>query len=67
LDQRVWLLAGFLAVSGALQLAATLVLLPHLGLVAVGWANLGTQALAAAVMAPLAARRLRQGQLAGAS
>ena len=67
LDQRVWLLAGFLAVSGAVQLAATLVLLPDLGLVAVGWASLGTQVLAAAVMAPLAARRLRQGQLAGAS
>jgi hypothetical protein len=39
------------------------VLLPHVGLVAVGWANLGTQALAASVMAPLVARRLRQGQL----
>jgi O-antigen/teichoic acid export membrane protein len=63
LDQRVWLLAGFLAASGAMLLAATMVLLPRLGLDAPGWANLGTQVLAAAVMAPLAARRLRRGRL----
>jgi O-antigen/teichoic acid export membrane protein len=67
LDQRVWLLAGFLAVSGATLVASTLVLLPHLGLVAVGWANLGTQAAAAIVMGPLAARRLRQGRLVEAT
>jgi O-antigen/teichoic acid export membrane protein len=60
LDQRVWLLAAFQAVSGLALLVATLVLLPRLGLVAVGWANLGTQALAAVVMAPLVARRLRR-------
>jgi O-antigen/teichoic acid export membrane protein len=67
LDQRVWLLAGFLAVAGVTLLVATLVLLPHLGLAAVGWANLGTQAAAALVMAPLAVRRLRRGQLVEAS
>lgn len=66
LEQRVWLLAAFLAVSGLVLLATTLVLLPRVGLAAVGWANLGTQALAAAVMAPLAARRLRRGQLVDA-
>ena len=63
LDQRVWLLAGFLALSGVVLLTTTLVLLPHLGLVAVGWANLGTQAAAASVMAPLVARRLRARRL----
>lgn len=66
LDQRVWQLAGFSAVSGAALIATTLVLLPRLGLVGVGWASLGTQALAAIAMAPLAARRLRRGQLAEA-
>jgi O-antigen/teichoic acid export membrane protein len=68
LDQQVWLLAGFLAVSGAVQIATTLVLLPQLGLVAAGWANLITQAGAAALMAPLAAGRVRRGNLlAGAA
>jgi O-antigen/teichoic acid export membrane protein len=67
LDQRVWLLAGFLAISAVSVLVMTLVLLPHLGLLAVGWANLGTQAAAAIVMAPLAARRLRQGRLVEAT
>ena len=63
LEQRVWLLAGYLAASGAVQLTLTLVLLPHLGLTAVGWANLATQAAAAAIAAPLAARRMRHGEL----
>ena len=44
LDQRVWLLAGFQAVAGILLLGAALALLPRLGLTAVGWAYLGTQA-----------------------
>ena len=66
LDQRVWLLALFQAVSAVALLGATLVLLPHLGLVAVGWANLGVQAAAAAVAAPLAARRVRRGNLVAA-
>jgi O-antigen/teichoic acid export membrane protein len=64
IDQRVWLLAAFQAASGLALLAATLVLLPHLGLVAIGWANLGVQALAAIATAPLTARRMRTGLLA---
>jgi O-antigen/teichoic acid export membrane protein len=63
-DQRVWLLAAFQAASGIALLAATLVLLPHLGLVAVGWANLGVQAVAAIATAPLTARRMRTGLVA---
>jgi len=63
LDQRVWLLAAFQAAAGVVMLGLTLLLLPHLGLVAAGWANLFTQALAAAVMAPLALRRVRRGRL----
>ncbi len=64
IDQRVWLLAAFQAASGVALLAATLVLLPHLGLVAVGWANLGVQAVAAIATAPLTVRRMRTGLLA---
>jgi O-antigen/teichoic acid export membrane protein len=60
LDQRVWLLAGFLAVSGAAQIVMTLLLLQRLGLVAAGWANLIAQASAAIVMAPLAVARVRR-------
>lgn len=66
-DQRVWLLAAFQAASGVALLGATLVLLPHLGLVAVGWANLGVQALAAIATAPLTARRMRTGLVAQAA
>ena len=62
-DRRVWLLAAFQAVFGIALLAATLVLLPALGLVAVGWANLGVQAAAAMVTAPLIVHRLRPGLL----
>ncbi len=63
IDRRVWLLAAFQAACGVALLTGTLVLLPHLGLVAVGWANLGVQAVAAAVTAPLISRRLRTGLL----
>jgi O-antigen/teichoic acid export membrane protein len=66
LDQRVWLLAGFLAVSGAVQIVTTLLLLPRLGLEAAGWANLIAQASAAIVMVPLAVARVRRGALVGA-
>jgi O-antigen/teichoic acid export membrane protein len=66
LDQQVWLLAALQAASGAALLFATIVLLPQIGLVAAGWANLGTQAVASGVMGPLAMRRLRRGQLAEA-
>ena len=67
IDQRVWLLAAFQAASGVALLAATLVLLPRLGLVAVGWANLGVQALAAIATLPLTARRMRAGVLVAAT
>lgn len=63
IDCRIWRLAAFQAVSGAAMLGATLVLLPHLGLIGVGWANLAVQALAAAVVGPLVARRLMSGEL----
>ncbi len=67
LDQRVWLLAGFQALSAAVLLGSTLLLLPQLGLVAVGWANLGTQTLAALIVAPLVVSRLRRGEFVEAS
>jgi O-antigen/teichoic acid export membrane protein len=63
LDQRVWALAAFQAISGAAVLGATLFLLPHLGLVAVGWANLGVQGASALVAGSLTARRLHHGRL----
>jgi O-antigen/teichoic acid export membrane protein len=63
IDRRVWLLAAFQAASGVAMVAATLVLLPHLGLVGVGWANLVVQALAAIATAPLTVRRMRTGLL----
>ncbi len=64
IDRRVWLLAAFQGACGVALLGATLVLLPHLGLVAVGWANLGVQAIAAIVTMPFSARRMRTGLLA---
>ncbi|HTU84414.1 MAG TPA: hypothetical protein VMF57_02505 [Solirubrobacteraceae bacterium] len=64
IDCRIWRLAAFQAVAGAAMLGGTLVLLPHIGLVAVGWANLGVQAVAALAAAPLVARRLMGGELA---
>jgi O-antigen/teichoic acid export membrane protein len=67
IDRRVWPLAAFQAACGVALLTTTVVLLPHLGLVAVGWANLGVQAAAALVTAPLTARRLQTGLLVGAS
>jgi O-antigen/teichoic acid export membrane protein len=66
-DCRIWRLAAFQAVSGAAMLGITLLLLPHLGLVAVGWANLAVQALAGVVAAPLAARRVMSGELVAAA
>ncbi len=66
LDQRVWMLAGLQAVMGVAMLGLTLALLPHVGLEAVGWANLTSQALAAVVMVPLALRRVRRGELVAA-
>jgi O-antigen/teichoic acid export membrane protein len=62
LEQRVWLLAGFQAVSGGLMLAITLVLLPRIGLDAVGWAYLATQAAAAAMVTPFTLRLMRRAE-----
>jgi O-antigen/teichoic acid export membrane protein len=62
LDQRVWLLAGFQAVAGILLLVLALVLLPHLGLIAVGWAYLGTQAALAAAVTPFTVRHIRRAE-----
>jgi O-antigen/teichoic acid export membrane protein len=62
LDQRVWLLAGLQACTGALLLALVLVLLPGSGITAVGWAYLVTQAAAAALVTPFAVRRIRRGE-----
>ena len=62
LDQRVWLLAGFQAVAGILLLALALALLPRLGLTAVGWAYLGTQAALAVAVAPFTVRHIRRAE-----
>jgi O-antigen/teichoic acid export membrane protein len=62
LDQRVWLLAGFQAVAGILLLVLALTLLPSLGLIAVGWAYLGTQAALAVAVAPFTVRHIRRGE-----
>jgi O-antigen/teichoic acid export membrane protein len=62
LDQRVWLLAGFQAIAGILLLGATLALLPRLGLTAVGWAYLGTQAALAAAVTPITVRHIRRAE-----
>jgi len=45
-----------------LLLGLALGLLPHLGLIAVGWAYLGTQAALAAAVAPFTVRHIRRGE-----
>jgi len=62
LDQRVWLLAGFQAVAGILLLVLALTLLPKLGLTAVGWAYLGTQAALAVAVTPFTVRHIRRAE-----
>jgi O-antigen/teichoic acid export membrane protein len=62
LDQRVWLLAGFQAIAGMLLLALALLLLPRLGLTAVGWAYLGTQAALATAVTPFTVRHIRRAE-----
>jgi O-antigen/teichoic acid export membrane protein len=62
LDQRVWLLAGFQAIAGSLLLVLALALLPRLGVTAVGWAYLGTQAALAAAVAPFTVRHIRRAE-----
>ena len=63
IDQRVWTLAALQLVSGALMVGVTLTLIPSAGLSAPGWAYLGTEALLAACVAPLAVARVRRGPL----
>ena len=67
LDQRVWLLAGFQAVAGILLLVLALALLSRLGLIAVGWAYLGTQAALAAAVTPFTVRHIRRAEFGRAS
>ena len=67
LEQRVWALAAFQAVAGTALLATTIVLLPRLGLPAVGWANLGVQAASALVAGTLIIQRLRLERLVPAT
>jgi O-antigen/teichoic acid export membrane protein len=65
LNKRIWLLAGFQAASGALMLVITIAALPRIGLNAVGWAYLATQAAAAAVVTPLSVRLIRRAEFGG--
>lgn len=64
LEQRVWLLAGFEAAVGTTVLSLALILLPRLGLNAVGWAYLITQMLGAVAAAPYLLRWMRRNRLA---
>jgi hypothetical protein len=52
LEQRLWRLVAIQAGTGVLLLTITFALLPRLGLVAVGWAYLAAQGIAAIMMAP---------------
>jgi O-antigen/teichoic acid export membrane protein len=67
LDQRVWALAVFQAVIGLALVGGSLVLLPHLGLVAVGWVNLVVQGTAGLAAAMLIAARVHHGGLVPAT
>jgi O-antigen/teichoic acid export membrane protein len=67
LDQRVWALALYQAVLGVAVLGIALALFPQLGLAAAGAAVLITQAAGAAVMGPLAIRRIHRQRLAAAT
>ncbi len=51
-EQKLWRLVAIEAGSGLLLLATTFALLPGLGLVAIGWAFLATQGVAAILMTP---------------
>jgi O-antigen/teichoic acid export membrane protein len=59
LEQRVWRLALIQLGTGALLVTVSLLLLPSMGLVAIGWANLLSQIATAAAMTPSLWRRLR--------
>ncbi len=52
IEQRLWRLVAIQAGSGLLLLIITFVLMPQLGLAAIGWAYIAAQAAAAILMAP---------------
>ncbi len=52
IEQKLWRLVAIEAGSGLLLLTITFALLPHVGLVAIGWAYIGSQGLAAILMTP---------------
>jgi O-antigen/teichoic acid export membrane protein len=58
IEQRLWRLVAIQSGSGLLLVALSYALLSRLGLVAVGWAYLGTQVAAAILMAPALRSRL---------
>jgi len=58
LERRLWRLVAIQAATGLLMAALSLLLMPRLGVTAVGWANLAAQAIAAALMAPSLYARL---------
>jgi O-antigen/teichoic acid export membrane protein len=58
LEQRVWRLALIQAGTGVLLVGLALILMPSLGLAAIGWANLVAQGATALVMLPSLWRRV---------
>jgi O-antigen/teichoic acid export membrane protein len=60
LEQRIWLLCVFQGLAALALLLAIALLLPRVGLDAVGWANLGVQGLSALVAGGLLLRRWRR-------
>jgi O-antigen/teichoic acid export membrane protein len=58
LEQRLWRLVAIQAGSGMLLIGVTFALLPQMGVVAVGWAYLAAQGIAATAMAPALRARL---------
>lgn len=58
IEQRLWRLVAIQAGTGLLLIALSLVLLPDLGIAAVGWAYIAAQSAAAILMAPSLRARL---------
>lgn len=67
LDQRVWLLAACQLMASLVLLGMTLLLTPHLGLMAVGLGNIASQAVIALALLPLVIRRPRSRAIVGAA
>ena len=59
LDQRVWFIMGIQACTAAVLLGLSLILVPRLGILGVGWAYVISQIGSAVPMAPGAWRRVR--------